>query len=211
MKINDIDSGKSFDFGRTSSDYAKYRDIYPQSMYEKLVAFGDGKKGQRILDLGSPQYCILHWLGILLNFREFDTLNSRAYQARDYIRTAFAISQQNYDCIIGPSADNVNFTFAQAFLNGEISYRLLRESVRSSGPDRQFVLRSNRAFDRLLFTGYDTVKSIRESPARISREHKALRHLAHAMSAGPGRKSSPELYIAQIMDENIREYDPRLR
>ena len=53
MKINDIDSGKSFDFGRTSSDYAKYRDIYPQSMYEKLIAFGVGKKGQRILDLGS--------------------------------------------------------------------------------------------------------------------------------------------------------------
>ena len=167
--------------------------------------------GLRILDLGSPQYCLLHWLGILLNFREFDTLNSRAYQARDYIRTAFAISQQNYDCIIGPRADNVNFTFAQSFLNGEISYRLLSESIRIGVPDRQFVLRSNRAFDRLLFTGYDTVKSIRESPARLSREHKALEHLSRAMLAAPGRKNSQELYIAQIMDENIREYDPRLR
>ena len=25
-----IDNGKSFDWGRTSSDYAKYRDIYPE-------------------------------------------------------------------------------------------------------------------------------------------------------------------------------------
>ena len=53
MKLNDIDNGNEFDFGRTSDKYAKYRDIYPQSMYEKLIAFGIGKKGQRILDLGS--------------------------------------------------------------------------------------------------------------------------------------------------------------
>lgn len=29
MKISDIDGGKSFDWGKTSEDYAKYRDIYP--------------------------------------------------------------------------------------------------------------------------------------------------------------------------------------
>lgn len=53
MKLNHIDNGHAFDFGRTSADYAKYRDIYPQSMYEKLIAFGIGRRGQRILDLGS--------------------------------------------------------------------------------------------------------------------------------------------------------------
>lgn len=53
MKLSYIDSGNEFDFGRTSDNYAKYRDIYPQSMYEKLIAFGIGKRGQRILDLGS--------------------------------------------------------------------------------------------------------------------------------------------------------------
>ena len=32
MHITDknIDKGKAFDFGKTSSDYAKYRDIYPE-------------------------------------------------------------------------------------------------------------------------------------------------------------------------------------
>ena len=28
-----IDHGRPFDFGRVSSDYAKYRDIYPQELY----------------------------------------------------------------------------------------------------------------------------------------------------------------------------------
>lgn len=53
MKLEFIDKGNEFDFGRTSDDYAKYRDIYPKSMYDKLVSFGIGMKGQKILDLGS--------------------------------------------------------------------------------------------------------------------------------------------------------------
>ena len=32
-----IDGGKTFDWGRTSSDYAKFRDIYPQEFYDKIV------------------------------------------------------------------------------------------------------------------------------------------------------------------------------
>jgi SAM-dependent methyltransferase len=53
MKRSDIDKGNEFDFGKTSADYARFRDIYPASMYEKLVMFGIGLEGQRVLDLGS--------------------------------------------------------------------------------------------------------------------------------------------------------------
>lgn len=53
MKNSIIDSGREFDFGRTSGGYARYRDIYPQSMYDKLVSYGIGKEDQTILDLGS--------------------------------------------------------------------------------------------------------------------------------------------------------------
>ena len=53
MKLSFIDKGNDFDFGRTSCEYAKYRDIYPKSMYEKLIYFGVGRPGQKILDLGS--------------------------------------------------------------------------------------------------------------------------------------------------------------
>ena len=39
MLITDsrIDAGKAFDWGRTSGDYAKYRDIYPDVFYKKIV------------------------------------------------------------------------------------------------------------------------------------------------------------------------------
>lgn len=50
---NRIDGGKPFDWGRTSQDYAKYRDIYPQIMYDAVIERGLCKKGQRVLDLGT--------------------------------------------------------------------------------------------------------------------------------------------------------------
>ena len=40
MKLNHIDNGKNFDFGNTSKEYAKYRDIYPRELYEKLYSLG---------------------------------------------------------------------------------------------------------------------------------------------------------------------------
>lgn len=55
MKITDknIDSGKAFDFGNISADYAKYRDIYPQEFYQKIVDRGLCISGQSVLDLGT--------------------------------------------------------------------------------------------------------------------------------------------------------------
>lgn len=53
MRLDSIDKGNEFDFGRVSQDYAAYRDIYPDSMYEKLIRMGIGRAGQEILDLGS--------------------------------------------------------------------------------------------------------------------------------------------------------------
>lgn len=48
-----IDGGKGFDFGRTSEDYAKYRDIYPEKFYQYLIDKDIGTKGQRVLDIGT--------------------------------------------------------------------------------------------------------------------------------------------------------------
>lgn len=48
-----IDGGKGFDFGKTAEVYAKYRDIYPSCLFEKLAEMDIGTRGQRILDLGT--------------------------------------------------------------------------------------------------------------------------------------------------------------
>lgn len=48
-----IDEGKPFDFGKTSADYAKYRDIYPEEFYHRIVDRGLCLKGQNVLDVGT--------------------------------------------------------------------------------------------------------------------------------------------------------------
>jgi len=53
MKNKKIDGGKSFDWGKTSEAYGKYRDIYPQEFYEKLYELGIGLSRQKILDIAT--------------------------------------------------------------------------------------------------------------------------------------------------------------
>ena len=53
MVIQNIDKGQEFDWGKTSENYAKYRDIYPQEFYDYILKLGLCKEGQRVLDIGS--------------------------------------------------------------------------------------------------------------------------------------------------------------
>ena len=55
MKIinRDIDSGKPFDWGKTSLDYAKFRDIYPQEFYQRIIDRKLCLDGQSVLDIGT--------------------------------------------------------------------------------------------------------------------------------------------------------------
>ena len=46
MQDQKIDGGKPFDWGLTSADYAKYRDIYPDVLYQTLYEMGIGGPGQ---------------------------------------------------------------------------------------------------------------------------------------------------------------------
>ncbi|MCM1468031.1 MAG: class I SAM-dependent methyltransferase [Alistipes sp.] len=53
IRNENIDGGKSFDWGRTSKEYAKYRDIYPEEFYRKIISRNLCVKGQRVLDVGT--------------------------------------------------------------------------------------------------------------------------------------------------------------
>lgn len=48
-----IDGGRAFDWGNTSEDYAKYRDIYPDLLYVRLRELGVAADGTAWLDIGT--------------------------------------------------------------------------------------------------------------------------------------------------------------
>jgi len=53
VKLSTIDGGKAFDWGFTSKQYAKFRDIYPPELYERLRALGVAGDGTSWLDIGT--------------------------------------------------------------------------------------------------------------------------------------------------------------
>lgn len=53
MNNKRIYNGESFDWGLTSEDYAKYRDIYPDEFYKRITDLGHCIEGQDVLDLGT--------------------------------------------------------------------------------------------------------------------------------------------------------------
>lgn len=53
IHLSGVDHGAGFDFGRTAAQYAKFRDIYPQELYDKLYALGVGRPDTDYLDLGT--------------------------------------------------------------------------------------------------------------------------------------------------------------
>lgn len=168
-----------------------------------VSAYSIETDGLRIINLCSSQYTPLHWLYLLFSFREFGTVSPLAHRSREYINKYYSVDFQGCDCIIGYRADNSCFSFAGEFAAGRMSYQALRAALTHTDSNRQFVLKSNRAFDRISFAGYEPSVSAVCTPAFVAKELQAIRRFG---SAGPDG-----LYIDQLIEEDIKPYDLRLQ
>ena len=205
----------AFGTGRPYNDFGLgfYCTEFPQ--YAAEWATGSGRNGfvssysidndgLRVINLCSSQYTPLHWLGLLFSYREFDLSSDTAYRARDYINKYFSVDHQACDCIIGYRADNRCFMFAQDFLDAKLSYMSFRSAITGDDSNRQFVLKSNRAFDRIFFAGYEPALHESSFPAGRSRELKAMK----SIKPSAGRN---DFFITDLIEEEVRPYDTRLR
>lgn len=164
--------------------------------------------GLRILDLNGPEFCILNWLAVLLENREFDIPSGLALDAKEYILSNFAVNYKDYDAVIGYRADDSYFSFAQDFINGTISYRQLNNAMHLGKLGQQFVLKSKEAFDRIRFLGFETAESAEWYARKMQRDTSARREY---LDAERNRRQRGDLFITQIMDEEMKADDPRLR
>lgn len=208
-----------FGYGKPYNDYGL--GFYCTGSLEMAKEWGVGKNqsgyancyeldcdGLQILDLNAPEYCILHWLAVLLQNREFDVPSGLALEAKEYLLTTFAVDYENYDAIIGYRADDSYFSFAQDFINGTISYRQLSNAMHLGKLGQQFVLKSKAAFDRIQFVGSEVAHSGEWYAKKMLRDQTARRDY---FSVERNRRQRGDLYIIQIMDEEMTPNDPRLR
>lgn len=160
-----------------------------------------------VLDLCSRKHTVLHWLAVLLENRTFDLGGGLAREAREYIVANFATPYRSADVIVGWRADDSGFSFAQDFLAGEISYSQLCTALRVGKLGRQYVLKSERAFKAIAFSG--STKALRER-CLARKEARDLiarrRYLAELVK----NRQPGDLRIGRIIDEGIRSDDKRL-
>ncbi len=160
------------------------------------------------LYLNSGEYCILHWLAILLQNRKFDVNTALAKAAKEYIMSNFLLDTSEYDLIIGYRADDSYFSFADDFIKGVISYRLLNNAMHLGNLGEQVVLKSRKAFESLSYLESEYVPAKEWYARKASRDADARNEYFHAERSN---YQKGDLYITQILNEEMKADDSRLR
>ena len=159
----------------------------------------------RILNLNSPEYTILNWIAVLVEHRLFSIKTPLARRAKQYLIDNFSINVNAFDIITGYRADDSYFDYAESFLNNGISVEQLARAMRLGKLGEQIVIKSQFAFSRLKFEGFDVAEKEEFYVLRKSRDDEANRlYLEMLEEEGDG------LYIQDIIRGGIKNDDPRI-
>ena len=164
--------------------------------------------GLKVIDLNSEEYCVLHWITVLLNNRRFDLDTPLSREAYRYLSDNFMPELSGADVIRGYRADDSYFSFAQDFINGVISVSQLTGALKLGDLGQQVVLKSREAFKRIRYIGSEGVLSREWFPLKRKRDNLARREYFNMNRTGYVRG---DLYMIRIIDEEVKPGDARLQ
>ena len=159
----------------------------------------------RILNLNSPEYTILNWIAVLVEHRLFSIKTPVARRAKQYLIDNFSINVNAFDIITGYRADDSYFDYAESFLNNGISVEQLARAMKLGKFGEQIVIKSQFAFSRLKFEGFDVAEKEEFYVLRKSRDDEANRLYLEMLE-----EESDGLYIQDIIRGGIKNDDPRI-
>ena len=165
-------------------------------------------KGLKNLNLSSGRYTTLHWLAVLLRNREISLEYEVAVSAKEYIIDRFDVDTSGYDTISGYRADDSYFTYVMEFLNNMIPVQTLSRAMRLGKIGEQFVLKSEKAFEKIEFVGAEPVEFEKYSRRRADRDSKAV---ATYQEIRNEPMKEDDLFIMDIIRHGVDENDPRIR
>ncbi|MGN0734777.1 MAG: DUF3990 domain-containing protein [Anaerovoracaceae bacterium] len=163
--------------------------------------------GLSVLNLYSDGYTILHWLALLMKYRQFRISTPVIKRGSDWLKEHFLIDLTPYDAVVGCRADDSYFSFARAFVNNEISLTQLSYAMRLGELGEQFVLKSPVAFEKIQFVSYEVADNTEYYAKRKVRDDEARA----AFRAELERDDLDGLYMRDIIREEVQADDPRLR
>ena len=158
-----------------------------------------------ILNLNSPDYTILNWMAVLVEHRLFSIRTPIVRRAKQYLTEHFGINVNAFDLIVGYRADDSYFDFAEAFLSNTITVEQLSRAMRLGKLGEQIVLKSQFAFSKIRFEGFEVARKDEFYVLRKARNDEASQtYLGIQEEEGDG------LYILDIMRRGITNDDPRI-
>ena len=158
-----------------------------------------------ILNLNSPDYTILNWIAVLVEHRLFSIKTPVARRAKRYLIDHFGVNVNAYDLITGYRADDSYFDYAESFLNNGVSVEQLARAMRLGKLGEQIVVKSQFAFSRLRYEGFDVAEKEKYYVLRKARDEEANRAYLEMLE-----EESDGLYIQDIMRGGIRNDDLRI-
>lgn len=159
----------------------------------------------RILNLNSPDYTILNWIAVLVEHRLFSIKTPIARRAKQYLIEHFGINVNAYDLITGYRADDSYFDFAEAFLNNAITVEQLSRAIRLGKLGEQIVLKSQFAFSKIKYEGFEVAEKDRYYVLRKSRNDEANQAYLDIQE-----EEVDGLYMQDILRGGITNGDPRI-
>ena len=159
----------------------------------------------KILNLNSPDYTILNWIAVLVEHRLFSIKTPIARRAKKYLIDNFGINVNAFDIVTGYRADDSYFDYAESFLNNAISVEQLAAAMKLGKLGEQIVLKSQFAFSRIRFEGFDVAEKEEFYVLRKERDDEANRLYLELLE-----EESDGLYIQDIIRGGITNDDSRI-
>ncbi|MBR6411012.1 MAG: DUF3990 domain-containing protein, partial [Clostridia bacterium] len=158
-----------------------------------------------ILNLNSPDYTILNWIAVLVEHRIFSIKTPVARRAKQYLIENFSVNVNAFDLIVGYRADDSYFDYAEAFVNNGITVEQLARAMRLGKLGEQIVIKSQFAFSKIKFEGFETADKNIYYALRTARDDDANKMYLDILE-----EEADGLYIRDIMRGGIRNDDPRI-
>lgn len=160
-------------------------------------------EGLHVLSLSDEPYSILHWLTLLMEYRNVRIGTPGMRRGAEWLREHFLLDISEYDVIVGYRADDSYFSFARAFVNNEISLEQLSYAMRLGKLGEQIVLKSSSAFSKIKFCSYSIVDSAEYYMKRKNRDGEARK----AYFAELEREDDRGIYIRDLMRGEVSADD----
>lgn len=164
-------------------------------------------KGLKVLDLNGPGMGVMEWLYVLIMNRPVRLESPIQEVGIRWIKSHFAVNTEGYDIIRGYRADDSYFGFVRSFLENGITLSQLSHAMRFGNLGEQVMLKSEKAFSALKFTGYEIAPWTTYHAMRITRDEAAR----EAFRKETELPTADGVFMMDIIRNKMERDDARLR